>query len=267
MQITTFEIRLTHRNEGNWNVGLLYLFREPGWRRWRCGSESTSSGDPTGSLSGGSGPGGSHQTAFQIHLQSSTVDSSSHLPVKDTRRYRLPWKVLLHEMLQCPSLFYLHCWWGHPACLQWPGCHWPGVSQTAGMPGPTVWRSRSRFRSSSSLLLQPYELGPCLDTPLWLWHLKCKYLSLNIFFYLKDKMRSWTQSSATHWPRQAMSTAVSFPIPVFAPVIRTVFPIRRTLLRQAGPAIHLFTPYSPTGKTTKHFVTLLNCVLSLKSCL
>lgn len=46
-------------------------------------------------------------------------------------------------------------------------------------------------------------------------------------------------------PLRAMSFAVSFPIPVLAPVINTVFPSRRVWLEQTPPAIHFLNRNMP----------------------
>lgn len=48
-------------------------------------------------------------------------------------------------------------------------------------------------------------------------------------------------------PRRAMSRAVSLPMPVLAPVIRTVLPSKRAEQRHTPPAIHLRSNHTPIG--------------------
>ena len=56
------------------------------------------------------------------------------------------------------------------------------------------------------------------------------------------KDQQWQDPS----PLLARSAAVSFPIPVLAPVMRTVFPSSLVGLQQTPPAFHLCKAYSPS---------------------
>lgn len=86
--------------------------------------------------------------------------------------------------------------------------------------------------------------GPEDLTPLTYTHVQdvrhslCICFCFSVLFFNKQTWRVL--------PLWAMSRAVSFPIPVLAPVMRTVFPSSLALLRHTPPAIHLRKASTPT---------------------